>query len=150
MIFNVILGAGLALSILLSANSASVVELEDRVKNAYINPPITVENINDPIVTPLDIQLIEPFNYSSYNAYEKSFTLNSENGETSNLWINNTSTDTIYVKITVGNLSPIDIPIKKGTHKTTRIGVIGTTKVKLYIYSSTGHKMDMSISARKF
>ncbi|WP_339257702.1 hypothetical protein MKZ12_27245 [Paenibacillus sp. FSL R5-0713] len=150
MSLNIILGAGLVFSLLLSSHQASAVRLEDRVKDAFTNPPITVENSNDPIVTPLDIQLIRPFNYSSYNAYEKSFTLDSDNGETSNLWINNTSTDTIYVKITVGNLSPIDISIKKGTQKTTRIGVIGTTNVKVYIYSSTGHKMDMNISARQF
>ncbi|GAS84573.1 hypothetical protein [Paenibacillus amylolyticus] len=150
MIFNVNLGAGLALSILLSAHPASAIELEDRVQDALTTSPITVENTEDPIVTPMDIQLIRPFNYSSYNAYEKSFTLDPDNGETSNLWINNTSTDTVYAKITVGSLSPIDIPIKRGTQKTTRIGVIGTTNVKVYIYSSTGHKMDMNISARQF
>ncbi|NMI03971.1 hypothetical protein HF638_08275 [Paenibacillus sp. SZ31] len=146
MIFNVILGAGLALSILLSAHPSSAIELEDRVQDALTTSPITM----DPIVTPMDIQLIRPFNYSSYNAYEKSFTLDPDNGETSNLWINNTSTDTVYAKITVGSLSPIDIPIKRGTQKTTRIGVIGTTNVKVYIYSSTGHKMDVNISARQF
>ncbi|OMF12972.1 hypothetical protein BK131_17190 [Paenibacillus amylolyticus] len=75
MIFNVILGAGLALSILLSAHPASATELEDRVQDALTTSPITVENTEDPIVTPMEIQLIRPFNYSSYNAYEKSFTL---------------------------------------------------------------------------
>ncbi|MEK3705019.1 hypothetical protein MKY87_13070 [Paenibacillus sp. FSL R7-0198] len=148
--FNVILGAGLALSILLSAHPASTDELEDRVKDAFTNPPITVENTEDPIINPMDVQLIRPFNYSSYNAYENSFTLDPDNGEDADVWIQNNSTDTIYAKLTVGNLSPIDIPIKKGTQKTTRIGVIGTTNVKVYIYSSTGHKMDMNISARQF
>ncbi|WP_339788444.1 hypothetical protein NSQ38_07945 [Paenibacillus sp. FSL R7-0313] len=146
MLFNIILGTGVALSILLSAHPASTVELEDRVKDAFTPPPITV----DPIVTPMDIQLIRPFNYSSYNAYEKSFTLDPDNGEDADVWIQNNSRDTIYAKLTVGNLSPIDIPIKKGTQKTTKIGVIGTTNVKVYIYSSTSHKMDMNISARQF
>ncbi|MEK4363551.1 hypothetical protein MKX68_13880 [Paenibacillus sp. FSL M8-0212] len=146
MLFNIILGTGVALSILLSAHPASTVELEYRVKDAFTPPPITV----DPIVNPMDVQLIRPFNYSSYNAYEKSFTLDPDNGEDADVWIQNNSTDTIYAKLTVGNLSPIDIPIKKGTQKTTRIGVIGTTNVKVYIYSSAGHKMHMNISARQF
>ncbi|MCF7757046.1 hypothetical protein KQ941_21630 [Paenibacillus xylanexedens] len=150
MSLNIILGAGLAFSILLSAHPVSAIELEDRVQGALTTSPITVENSNDPIVAPLDVQLIRPFNYSSYNAYEKSFTLDPDNGEDADVWIQNNSTDTIYVKLTVGNLSPIDIPIKKGTQKTTRIGVIDTTNVKVYIYSSTGHKMDMNISARQF
>lgn len=115
--FNVILGAGLALSILLSAHPASTDELEDRVKDAFTNPPITVENTEDPIINPMDVQLIRPFNYSSYNAYENSFTLDPDNGEDADVWIQNNSTDTIYAKLTVGNLSPIDIPIKKGLKK---------------------------------
>ncbi|WP_017691914.1 hypothetical protein [Paenibacillus sp. PAMC 26794] len=150
MLFNIILGAGVALSILLSAHPASAVDLEDRVQDALTTSPITMENTEDSIINPMDVQLIRPFNYSSYNAYEKSFTLVPDNGEDADVWIQNNSTDTIYAKITVGNLSPIDIPIKKGTQKTTRIGVIGTTNVKVYIYSSTGHKMDMNISARQF
>lgn len=150
MLFNIILGAGVALSILLSAHPASAVDLEDRVQDALTSSPITMENTEDSIINPMDVQLIRPFNYSSYNAYEKSFTLVPDNGEDADVWIQNNSTDTIYAKITVGNLSPIDIPIKKGTQKTTRIGVIGTTNVKVYIYSSTGHKMDMNISARQF
>lgn len=35
MLFNIILGTGVALSILLSAHPASTVELEDRVKDAF-------------------------------------------------------------------------------------------------------------------
>ncbi|WP_419890211.1 hypothetical protein [Paenibacillus xylanexedens] len=150
MSFNKILGVGVALSVLLSASSASAGALEDRVKDTYTNPPITVENPDDPIITPFELQIIKPDTYSSYNAYERTFTLNPDNGDDANIWIQNNSTDTIYAKLTVGNLSPIDIPIEKGTQKTTRIGVIGTTKVKLYIYSSTGHKIEMSISARQF
>lgn len=150
MLFNIILGAGVALSILLSAYPASAVDLEDKVQDALTTSPITMENTEDSNITPMDVQLIRPFNYSSYNAYQKSFTLVPDNGEDANVWIQNNSTDTIYAKITVGNLSPIDIPIKKGTQKTTRIGVIGTTNVKVYIYSSTGHKMDVNISARQF
>ncbi|APO42672.1 hypothetical protein BS614_00320 [Paenibacillus xylanexedens] len=150
MLFNIILGAGVALSILLSVHPASAVDLEDRVQDALTTSPITMENTEDSIINPMDVQLIRPFNYSSYNAYEKSFTLVPDNGEDADVWIQNNSTDTIYAKLTVGNLSPIDIPIKKGTQKTTRIGVIGTTNVKVYIYSSTGHKMDMNISARQF
>ncbi|WDQ34976.1 hypothetical protein PTQ21_12340 [Paenibacillus marchantiae] len=150
MSFNKILGVGVALSVLLSANSASAGALEDRVKDTYTNPPITVENPDDPIITPFELQIIKPDTYSSYNAYERTFTLNPDNGEDANIWIQNNSTDTIYAKLTVGNLSPIDISIEKGTQKTTRLAVIGTTKVKLYIYSSTGHKIDMSISARQF
>ncbi|MEK4372038.1 hypothetical protein MHB71_27895 [Paenibacillus sp. FSL H7-0940] len=150
MLFNIILGAGVALSILLSAHPASAVDLEDRVQDALTTSPITMENTEDSIINPMDVQLIRPFNYSSYNAYEKSFTLVPDNGEDADVWIQNNSTDTIYAKLTVGNLSSIDIPIKKGTQKTTRIGVIGTTNVKVYIYSSTGHKMDMNISARQF
>ncbi|WP_340399647.1 hypothetical protein [Paenibacillus sp. FSL H8-0079] len=150
MLFNIILGAGVALSILLSAYPASAVDLEDKVQDALTTSPITMENTEDSNITPMDVQLIRPFNYSSYNAYEKSFTLVPDNGEDANVWIQNNSTDTIYAKITVGNLSPTDIPIEKETQKTTRIGVIGTTNVKVYIYSSTGHKMDMNISARQF
>lgn len=138
MSFNIILGAGLALSILLSAHPASA------------NPPITVEKPDDSIITPMDIQLIRPDRYSSYNAYERSFALNPDNGEDTNLWIHNTSTNTMYTKVTVGDLSPIDIPIEKGTQTKIRIGVIGTTKVKVYVYSSIGHKIDMNISARQF
>lgn len=150
MSFNKILGVGVALSVLLSANSASAGALEDRVKDTYTNPPITVENPDDPIITPLELQIIKPDTYSSYNAYERSFTLVPENGEDANLWIHNTSTDTIYAKVTVGSLSPLVVPIEKGKQNTIRIGVVGTTAVKVYIYSSTGHKIDMSISARQF
>ncbi|PRA03439.1 MULTISPECIES: hypothetical protein [Paenibacillus] len=150
MLFNIILGASVALSILLSAHPASAVDVEDRVQDALTTSPITMENTEDSIINPMDVQLIRPFNYSSYNAYEKSFTLVPDNGEDADVWIQNNSTDTIYAKITVGNLSPIDIPIKKGTQKTTRIGVIGTTNVKVYIYSSTDHKMDMIIRAQQF
>ncbi|WP_143786454.1 MULTISPECIES: hypothetical protein [Paenibacillus] len=150
LLFNIILGASVALSILLSAHPASAVDVEDRVQDALTTSPITMENTEDSIINPMDVQLIRPFNYSSYNAYEKSFTLVPDNGEDADVWIQNNSTDTIYAKITVGNLSPIDIPIKKGTQKTTRIGVIGTTNVKVYIYSSTDHKMDMIIRAQQF
>ncbi|MCG7377395.1 hypothetical protein MH215_10345 [Paenibacillus sp. ACRSA] len=150
MSLNKILGAGIALSVLLSANPASANPLEDRIKDTYTNPPITVENPDDPIITPLDLQIIRPDSYSSYNAYERYFTLTPENGEDANLWIQNTSTDTIYAKVTVGSLSPLDVPIAKGKQSNIRLGVIGTTSVKVYVYSSTGHKVEMNISARQF
>lgn len=150
MSFERILGVGVALSVLLSANSVTAGALEDRIKDTYTNPSITAESLDDPMITPMELQIIKPDTYSSYNAYERSFTLNPENGEDANLWIHNTSTDTIYAKVTVGSLSPFVVPFEKGKQTTIRIGVIGATSVKVYIYSSTGHKMDMSISARQF
>ncbi|MGC5771642.1 hypothetical protein [Paenibacillus pabuli] len=144
------LGFGVALSVLLSANSVSAVELEGRVNDTYNPPPIFVENPEDPTSTPFDVQLIRPDSYSSYNAYEKSFVLDPDNGETANLWIQNTSTDTIYAKVTVGSLSPLDVPINKGTQKTLTLAAGVKTNVKVYFYSSTGHKIDMNISARQF
>lgn len=150
MLFNVILGAGLALSILLSAHPVSAVGLEDRAKDAFTNPPITVENPDDPIITPMDLQLILLTNHSSYAAYEKSFTLDPANGESANLWIKNTSTDTLYAKITIGTLSPLEVPISKGTQKTITLAAGVKQNVHVYIYSSTGHKVDMTVSARQF
>ncbi|MEC0129304.1 hypothetical protein [Paenibacillus pabuli] len=144
------LGFGVALSLLLSANSVSAGELEDRVKDTYNLPLIFVENPADPTITPFDVQLIRPDSYSSYNAYENSFALEPDNGETANLWIQNTSTDTIYAKVTVGSLSPLDVPINKGTQKTLTLAAGVKTNVKVYIYSSTGHKIDINISARQF
>lgn len=117
MLFNIILGAGVALSILLSAYPASAVDLEDKVQDALTTSPITMENTEDSNITPMDVQLIRPFNYSSYNAYEKSFTLVPDNGEDANVWIQNNSTDTIYAKITVGNLSPLTFQSRKRLKK---------------------------------
>lgn len=150
MSFNKILGVGVALSVLLSASSASAGALEDRVKDTYTNPPITVENPDDPIITPMDVQLIISTNYSSYAGYEKSFTMDPKNGEDGNLWIRNTSTDTLYIKISTNGNSPLEVPIDKGTQKTIQLAVGVSTSFKVEVVSKTGHKVDMSISARQF
>lgn len=118
MAFNKILGVGVALSVLLTANSASAGALEERVKDTYTNPPITVENSDDPIITPFDVQLIRPENYSSYNAYEKSFSMDPGNGSDGNLWIKNTSSDDLWVKVFVnGSNDPLEVSVKKGAQK---------------------------------
>ncbi|WP_307217011.1 hypothetical protein [Paenibacillus tundrae] len=144
------LAVGVALAVILSANSVTADPLEDRVEETYTNPSITVESLDDPEINSMELQIIKPDTYSSFNAYERSFTLNPENGEDADLWIHNTSSDTIYAKVTVGSLSPLVVPFEKGKQNIIRIGVIGTTSVKVYTYSSTGHKIDMSISARQF
>ncbi|WP_342552582.1 hypothetical protein [Paenibacillus sp. FSL R7-0652] len=151
MAFNKILGVGVALSVLLTANSASAGALEERVKDTYTNPPITVENSDDPIITPFDVQLIRPENYSSYNAYEKSFSMDPGNGSDGNLWIKNTSSDDLWVKVFVnGGNDPLEVSVKKGAQKTISFYVGVTTSYKIYVYSKTGHKIEMSISARQF
>ncbi|MDQ0171572.1 hypothetical protein J2T19_003034 [Paenibacillus tundrae] len=150
MLFNRMLAVGVALAVILSANSVTADPLEDRVEETYTNPSITVESLDDPEINSMELQIIKPDTYSSFNAYERSFTLNPENGEDADLWIHNTSSDTIYAKVTVGSLSPLVVPFEKGKQNIIRIGVIGTTSVKVYTYSSTGHKIDMSISARQF
>lgn len=146
MFFNIILSVSVALSVLVPATPINAGELIDHYTNRFI----TVENSGDPIIAPKDVQLIISGTYSSYNAYEKSFTLDPSNGEDTNLWIKNTSTDTLYAKITMGNHSPLEIPIHKSTQKTIKMGATKTTDVKVYVYSKTGHKMDITISARQF
>lgn len=146
MSFNIILSVCVALSVLLSATPINAGELIDD----YTNPPIFVENPSDPIIAPKDVQLIISGTYSSYNAYEKSFTLDPSNGEDANLWIENTSTDTLYARITMGSNSPLVVSIDKDSQKTIKMGATKTTDVKVYVYSKTGHKMDITISARQF
>ncbi|WP_405130539.1 hypothetical protein MHB43_23725 [Paenibacillus sp. FSL H8-0317] len=150
MSFNKIFGAGVALSVLLSASSASAGALEDRVKDTYTNPPITVENPDDPIITPMDVQLIISTNHSSYASFEKSFTMDPRNGEDANLWVRNTSTDTIYLKISMNGNSPLEVPIDKGAQKTIQLVAGVTTSFKVEVVSKTGHKIDMTISARQY
>ncbi|MEY8745450.1 hypothetical protein [Paenibacillus tundrae] len=150
MLFNRMLAVGVALAVILSANSVTADPLEDRVEETYTNPSITVESLDDPMINSMELHIIEPDTFSGYSAYERSFTFNPENGEDADLWIHNTSSDTIYAKVTVGSLSPLVVPFEKGKQNIIRIGVIGTTNVKVYTYSSTGHKIDMSISARQF
>lgn len=109
MSFNIILSVCVALSVLLSASPINAGELIDD----YTNSPILVGNPSDPIIAPKDVQLIISGPYSSYNAYEKSFTLDPSNGEDANLWIKNTSTDTLYARITMGSNSPLEVSIDK-------------------------------------
>ncbi|KQY94744.1 hypothetical protein ASD24_04145 [Paenibacillus sp. Root52] len=150
MLFNKMIGVGVALAVILSTNSVTPGALDDRVKETYTNPPTSLENLDDSVITPMELHIIEPDTFSGYSAYERSFTFNPENGEDADLWIHNTSSDTIYAKVTVGSLSPLVVPFEKGKQNIIRIGVIGTTSVKVNTYSSTGHKIDMSISARQF
>ncbi|MEN1985353.1 hypothetical protein [Paenibacillus hubeiensis] len=146
MFFNIILSVSVALSVLAPDTSINAGELI----YSYTNRFITVANPSDSIIAPKDVQLIISGTYSSYNAYEKSFTLDPNNGEDANLWIKNTSTDTLYARITMGSNSPLEVSIDKDSQKTIKMGATKTTDVKVYVYSKTGHKMDITISARQF
>jgi hypothetical protein len=148
--YSKLIGVGITLFVLLSSHITSSSTLEDKITDIYANPSTTVENPDDPMITPMGVQFIRPFDYKSYNAYEKSFTMDPENGEMANLWIKNTSKNTIYAQVTAGSLSSLDVPIVKGTQKTIIIGGSAKKNVKVYVYSSTGHKIEMSISARQF
>lgn len=147
MSFSKILSIGIALSLLLSATPSNDGEFNDN----YTNSPITVQNSDNQVITPFDVQLIRPDNYISYNAYEKSFVMDPGNGSNAALWIKNTSADDLGIKVFVnGSNDPLEVSIEKDTQKTISIYVGVTTTYKVYVYSRTGHKIEMSVSARQF
>ncbi|MBY0119714.1 hypothetical protein NST33_11870 [Paenibacillus sp. FSL L8-0435] len=123
MSLHMFLGIGLALSLLSPTNSVNA---------------------------PSSVQLIHSTNHSSYASYEKTFTMDPDNGEDAHLWIENTSKSNLYMKISVGNNTSLEVPIDKGTQKKVNLAVGVTTDFKVYVFSSTGHKVDITISARQF
>lgn len=46
--------------------------------------------------------------------------------------------------------SPLEVPIDKGAQKTIQLVAGVTTSFKVEVVSKTGHKIDMTISARQY
>ncbi|MFP4976404.1 hypothetical protein ACE6ED_13455 [Paenibacillus sp. CN-4] len=105
---------------------------------------------DDPIITPLDVKLISPFHYSSVNAYENTFYMDPRNGLTANLWLQNTGSGTIYMKVYTDDVYQFEVSFAPGEQKTTEFyGTKGHNR-KIYVYNSTGIVNDFNISARQF
>ncbi|MCP1186491.1 hypothetical protein [Paenibacillus sp. 1781tsa1] len=127
----------------------TVNDIEARVSSS-ISTSNVFETPEDPIITPFDVTLIRPFPYDSVNAYENTFYIDPRNGLEANIWLQNTGTSTIYMKIYVDNNLDMEIPFAVGQQKT--INLYGTVahSYKIYVYNSVGAVNKFNISARQF
>lgn len=154
-----ILGLGVVAAVLLASTPISYADsitVKDpaQASSISVSNDISVSNEakaqDDPIITPMDVQLISPFHYSSVNAYENTFYMDPNNGLTANLWVQNTSSGTIYMKIYTDGVYQLEVSYAPGEQKTTQFyGTVGHNH-KIYVYNSTGIVNNFNISARQF
>ncbi|MWC27581.1 hypothetical protein [Paenibacillus sp. MMS18-CY102] len=113
-------------------------------------------SIYGPTIVPFDVQLINGVGHTGCSAYEKSFTLSPDNGDNLNVWVkNNHSTKTVYFKVerTDNNQDFRAVAVGSGDQLTRTFfmtgggGMQGTYKV--YVYTTDGHNMDITVSARQ-
>lgn len=131
-----LLGIGLISAILLAESPVSSAESKA---------------IDQPIITPLDVQLISPFRYNSTNAYEKSFTLTpGDNGVNADIKLKNFSTTPVYMKIYKNNVLQLEVTFNSGTQKTVSIYQTVSSDYRIYVYNRVGAVNHFDISARQF
>lgn len=148
-----ILGLGIVTAMLLSSapiSYANPVTVKTPSHSSSISTSNVFENPEDPIITPFDVTLFRPFPYSSINAYENTFYIDPKNGVEANIWLQNTGTSTIYMKIYTDNNLDLEIPFAVGQQKTINLyGTVGHS-YKIYVYNSVGAVNKFNISARQF
>ncbi len=154
-----ILGLGVVAAMLLASTPISYAD-SITVKDPTQDSSISVSNDisvskeakaqDDPIITPMDVQLIHPYHYSGVGAYINEFYMAPDNGLSANLWLQNTGTSTIYMKIYTDGVYQLEVPFDPGEQKTTQFyGTVGHNH-KIYVYNNTGVVNDFNISARQF
>lgn len=147
-----ILGIAMATAMLLtfapnSYADSSIVRTSLQPLSVSTNNVIVPE---DPIITPFDVSLILPTYYSGTAAYEKQFYMDPNNGTDANIWMHNTGTTTVYMKVYVDNKLSMEVPFAAGQQKTIQLyGTVGHDYY-IYVYNTAGAENKISISARQF
>lgn len=141
------LGLGLSALLLLAANPVSAQSNNVGTSNIQV---VESDDTDGPIITPFEAQLIPPISYTGIAAYEKSFTMDPGNGKDANVWLYNKSSAPIYMKIYKNGVEQTEVTYESGQQKTVSIYSAVRNDYKIYIFSKTGHKLDIDLSARQF
>ncbi|AZK48223.1 hypothetical protein [Paenibacillus lentus] len=116
---------------------------------------IKVEIIDDNIIDPMDVQLINNVHHTGSAAYTGEFTTAPENGVNMNVRVENNGDSAVFINIGRNDHIIVDgYELSLGSQKTISFeemlghGLIGDWKV--YIYNKTGDKYALNINARQF
>ncbi|ADO56909.1 hypothetical protein [Paenibacillus polymyxa] len=145
---------GIAASLLLSLSPAAFAQdsiSANQTDNSFIKVVENTENQDGHVITPFDVQLINPIHHTGKGAFEKTFTMIPENGEDANVFVKNNGSSTVYVEIKkLGSSTSIDTSVSPGSQKTLQIYSQSKNSYSVYIYTQDGSQMDLNISARQF
>lgn len=147
------------MAIVLLFSLSSVVTAAPTSPTSVEGPSFSVPlNGDDPIIVPYDATLIPSDKHTGTGAYKKSFTLSLENGDNLNIWVqNNKSSGTVYfqVKRLDGSNQNFGAEAVGASSQLTRSftmtgggGMQGTWEV--YVYTTDGHNMDITVAARQY
>lgn len=148
-----IISFGIATSLLLSLSPAAFAQdsiSANQTENGYIKVTEKTENQGGHVITPFDIQLINPIHHTGKGAFEKSFTMDPKNGTDANVFIKNNGSATVYIDFGEEGRDPIETILQPGKQKTIQVYSKYNTSYKLYIYNQDGSDMDLQVSARQF
>ncbi|MNW41029.1 hypothetical protein D3C74_181550 [compost metagenome] len=144
---------GIATSLLLLLSPAAFAQDSISANQTDNNFIKVVENTESPgghVITPFDVQLIEPIHHTGKGAFEKTFTMDPRNGQDANVFIKNNGSSTVYIELGIDGRDPLESSLEPGKQKNIQVYTQNTNSYKLYIYNKDGSSMDLQVSARQF
>lgn len=144
---------GIATSLLLSLSSAAFAQdsiSANQTDIGYVKVIENTENQDGHVITPFDVQLINPIHHIGKGALEKTFTMDPRNGQDANVFIKNNGSSTVYIKFGIDGKDPLELSLEPGKQKNIQVYTQKTNSYKLYIYNKDGSSMDLQVSARQF
>jgi|GEM_PF-2484303 hypothetical protein len=116
----------------------------------------TVTTWTGELIVPFDAQMIPAVTHTGTGAYYNKFTTAPANGWNLNIYVKNNGTGTVKFNVKRNGVDLETVDVAAGTGKTRTFteyaelagGLSGDWEV--YVYTTTGAKMDLSISARQY
>lgn len=155
-----LLGIGLLSAMLLAVSSSTYA---DGITSNNVTTNTTSATTNDVFegstitvtdkgsgIFPFDLQILNPQHFGTKDNYEKTFSLEPKNGKNCNVWVQNTGTVTLSVKIYRNGTLQADMSIAPGTQKTAEIYNAVTADYRVNVNNSVGGINDFNIAIRQF